>query len=413
MKLLFLLQELPFPPSNGFRRKIFGLLSHMGQEHRCDVLAIGTPEDLRKSEPWVSSIPGLHILGVYPPDRVPFLELRQFGTLLLTSDSPSWLRYRSAGLVQAIRRALRENTYDLAHVDLQGMASFCRILKPMKIVLSLNDAMSLTFLGTAANRYASWPMRAASFARAWPQMRIDRAMFGLADAVHFVGSYDAEWCRRRLGASNAVYVPLAVDGAFLSVTPKRDRGGVAGRIVIVDKLWAAQHRNAVAAFLSRQWPALQGKFPDARLTVIGGMGMPDSFKRLAGSLPGVELHEWVERLEDLLAETSIAVFPYSVAVGMKTRVLECMAAMNVVVGTPNAFLGLPVEHGKHVFIAESLDGIAQGIGEILSSETMGAAMGEAAREVVHANFGRERVGKAWECLYEDIIHGKAPKLAYL
>ncbi len=340
------------------------------------------------------------------------MEFRQLGTILFTSDSPSWLRFRSTGLERAIRCSLRKTVYDLAHVDLQGMASYCKDLRPLKTVLSLNDAMSLTLLGVAANRYAPWHMRAASFARAWSQMRVDRTMFRLADAVHFVVMYDAEWCRKRLGAANAVHVPLAVDGAFLSVDPKRDRRDETRKILIVDKLWAAQHRNAVAAFLSGHWPALHAKFPDARLIIIGGRRIPDSFQRLARGLPGVELHEWVERLEDLLAETSIAVFPYSVPVGMKTRVLECMAAMNAVVATPNAFLGLPVEHEKHVYIADSMEGIARGVEEILSSETTVTEMGEAAREIVRRNFSLERVGKAWECLYEDIICGRALRSAY-
>jgi glycosyltransferase involved in cell wall biosynthesis len=312
----------------------------------------------------------------------------------------------------AISYALSEASYDVAHVDLQGMAQYCKSLGPLRRVLSLNDAMGLTLFGVAGNRYAPLSMRIAAFVRAWPQMRVDKALFGLADAVHFVGPYDADWCRKRFLVSNAVYLPLAVDDAFLKIERKSDRGNESQKIVIVDKLWAAQHRNAVTNFLSRHWGALHTKFPSAKLIVIGGKGMPPDFQQYAGNLPGVELHEWVDRLEDILAETTIAVFPYSVAVGMKTRVLECMASMNAVVGTPNAFRGLPVEHGEHVFIAENQHGISKGIEELMASNTRRNQMGRCARTVIQNHFTQKSVGEAWECLYEDLIKGRTLKESY-
>ena len=406
MKLLFLLQDLPYPPSNGYRQKVFNLLGYMAQKHQCDVLALGTPEDLKRSTQWLREIPGVRVLGVLSPDQAPLLRARQLFKFLFSSSSPSWLRFRSHALEQAIDRALSEESYDAAHVDLQGMAQYCKHLGKMRRVLSLNDALSLSRLGEARNRFAPPRMRISSLLMVWPQMRVDKALFGLADAVHFVGAYDADWCRRRFGVMNAVYLPLAVESAFLQTERKRDQGDGSRKIIIVDKLWASQYRNAVKNFLSKYWVALYTKYQNVKLTVIGGKGMPADFQHYARNLPGVELHDWVDRLEDTLAETDIAVFPYSVAVGMKTRVLQCMASMNAVVGTPNAFLGLPVYHKQHVFIAEDQNEIARGIEELLVSDVLRDQMGRSARELIQQHFTQETIGEAWERLYEDVKKGR-------
>lgn len=413
MKLLFLLQELPFPPSNGFRQKIFNLISYMGRNHRCDVIALGTQDDLDRSTPWVRQIWGLRILGVFPPDQVPFLRTKQWFKLLLSHDSPSWLRFRSHALKQAIDSALSEENYDAAHVDLQGMAQYCKKLGPLKRVLSLNDSMSLTLFGAAKNHYAPFWVRLAAFAKAWPQMLVDKAQFRLADAVHFVGAYDTDWCKRSFKISNAVYIPLAVESAFLQIEGKKDKADGSRKIIIVDKLWASQHRNAVKNFLSKFWAGLYNKYPYIKLIVIGGKGMPTDFQHYVRNLPGVELHDWVDRLEDTLAETEIAVFPYSVAVGMKTRVLECMAAKNAVIGTSDAFRGLPVRHKQHVFIVKDQNEMAMGIEELLLGDVLRDQMGQSARELINQHFTQETIGAAWERLYEDVHKGSKLRDSYI
>jgi glycosyltransferase involved in cell wall biosynthesis len=406
MKLLFLLQDWPYPPSNGYKQKIFNLLSYMGQRHHCDVLALGTPADLQRSCQWLRQIPRLRVLGIFPPNQIPLLRTKQYLKLLFTCTPPSGLRFRSHELEKAIDRALSEESYDVAHVELQGMAQYCSRLGQVKRVLSLNDSMSITLFGVARNRFAPFGMRLSAFLKAWPQMRIDKALFGLADAVHFVGAYDANWCRRRFGVANAVHLPLAVENVFIKTERNRDLWDKNQKLIIVDKLWASQHRNAVKEFLSKYWKMLRAKYPNVKLIVIGGKGMPSDFQHYVRNLPGVELHDWVDRLEDTLAETDIAVFPYSVQVGMKNRVIQCMAAMNAVVGTPNAFFGLSVNHRQHAFIAKDQHEIVMGIEELLASDDLREQMGRRAREFIQEHLTQDVSGRAWERLYEDVNKGK-------
>jgi glycosyltransferase involved in cell wall biosynthesis len=107
-------------------------------------------------------------------------------------------------------------------------------------------------------------------------------------------------------------------------------------------------------------------------------------------------------LEDLLAGTSIAVFPYSGACGMKNRVLQCMAARNAVVGTSASFSGLPVRNGVEAVIADSHAEIAAGIDRLLNNPDARQEIGNCARRFIEAGYTEERVGRAWEQLYQDV-----------
>ena len=183
-------------------------------------------------------------------------------------------------------------------------------------------------------------------------------------------------------------------------------------LVIVDKLWADQHRVAVERFLVDHWGAIRQRHPDARLIVIGGKGMPEHFSNYVRGLPGCELHERVDRLEDVLATAGIAVFPYSVEVGMKTRVLQCMASMNAVVATPNGFLGLPVQNGVDAIIADDHAAIASAVDSLLAEPARAVTMGEKARTFIASRFTESHVGQAWEALYRDVASGAPVQESY-
>jgi hypothetical protein len=226
----------------------------------------------------------------------------------------------------------------------------------------------------------------------------------MADAVHFVGVADADWSRKHLGGGNAVQIPLAVASIFLAMPPGEDpiRGQT---ILAIDKLGAAQHRNAIVRFLSRHWSVLRARHPNARLVVVGGSGMPDSFQEFVRRLPGVELYAWVEHLEELMSGTGVAVFPYSVAVGMKNRVMQCMGAGMAVVGDPSSFSGLPVRSGHDAVVCETHDAMARTVGELLGDPARSRRIGAQARVMIRSGFTTDAVGCSWERLYTDVAAG--------
>lgn len=405
MKLLFLLQDLPYPPSNGYRQKIYNLLNHVAQHHDCDLLVFGTPADQSVAQPWLDQIPRLRVLGVFSPDRVPFLRVRQFLQFVSSFKSPVWLRFRSEGFRNAIRNAMAGTHYDVVHLDLQGMAQYCSILGSTKRVLSLNDAMSATLFDAAANRHAPLLSRISWFLQAWHQLGVDKSLFSLADAVHFVGKYDLEWCEKNLKVRNGVYIPLAVDPVFLNNRPQERHDAGVIRLLIIDKLWAPQHLNAVKEFLMEHWSEIHSRHPGTELTIIGGKGMPAEFVEYVKSIPGLRLYDWVERLEETLDKADIAIFPYAVAVGMKTRVLQCMASRAAVIGTRNAFLGLPVENKKNVYEAEDMDAMARGVEYLLTAPSLRTQIAQSARVVIEENFTQDIIGTAWERLYSNVSRG--------
>ena len=182
--------------------------------------------------------------------------------------------------------------------------------------------------------------------------------------------------------------------------------------MIIEKLWASQHRKAVERFLSTHWPSLSRRHPEASLVVVGGKGMPASFWRLIEGMPRVSLHEWVEDLEDLLAGVGIAVFPYSVEVGMKNRVMQCLGAGNAVVGTNSAFSGIPVRNGVEAMVSNSHGEIAAAVDRLLADPDLCGQIGDRARLFIKARFDEEVMGRAWEDFFCDVADGRAPRRSY-
>ena len=411
MRLLFVVSELPYPPSNGVRLKLASILGYMASRHDCDVLAIGGAEAVAGCEPWLKELPRLRILAAFPAEGVRFLRLRQLVHLIRGSVEWPSMRYRSKALAAAVGAAVASGRYDVVHFDLISMAHYCPEAGRAKRVLSLNDSLSLALFARGRDQRLPFTHRLAARAHGLLQLGADRKLFGLADAVHLVSEYDADWSRTRLGRRNVVHIPVAAQPDSLRVVPSSDQGR-SHSLILIDALWASTQRRAARRFLAEQWPSIRGKYPAARLIIIGGAGLPPSFSCFVHSLPGVELHEWVERLPELLATVGIAVFPYSHQGGMKNRVLQCMAAGIAVVGTPSSFSGLPVHDGSEVLVAESLSGIAVRIDTLLGDVELSRVIGQRARRLISARFTQEQIGRAWEHLYQDVATGAPLRSSY-
>lgn len=64
MRILYLLQDFPYPATDGVRHKPYNLLSYMARRHECHVLSFGRAADRALVPEWEGKLPGLKVLGL-------------------------------------------------------------------------------------------------------------------------------------------------------------------------------------------------------------------------------------------------------------------------------------------------------------------------------------------------------------
>ena len=182
----------------------------------------------------------------------------------------------------------------------------------------------------------------------------------------------------------------------------RPRRVVAGRVVVVGRL-AAQKRPDVAV---RALARVRERFPEATLdlaahgpleaetaALVGELGLDDHVRLVKG---GADVAELLSEAACFLLTSDYEGLPYTV--------LEAMAAGVPVVATRVGGVPEQVVDGETGFLFESGDpsAAAAAVERILADPEAAARLGEAGRELVRREFGRERMVSETVALYDEL-----------
>lgn len=405
MKILFLLQSLPYPPSDGISWKAYNLIRHLASKGwRCDILCFGDRDAGLRAAEFEKLSPGLKVLDVIPPPSGLERSFKKV-TSLLSGLPPSLGGFKSRKFRDALKAAAGADRYDAVHYDVINMAQYLRFGPKAPAVLSSNDAISLFYVRLAAesrNVLRKLYLRlAAGLIR-----RFERKYYRRFDKVHVVSEVDADYLREACPGLHPEVIPLAVDNSFLDPEseggPIRDKRGV--NIAVTGNLDIPYIAAGLFEFLERVFPGVLRDCPQAELHVLGPKASLADEKRIK-SFKGVEYLRWAEDYKAFLVAADIVLVLDKSGTGIKTRVLDAMALGKPVLGARISFAGIAVEDGRHCFICNSPNETSLALKKLLFSPELRGKVGQAARELIRSGYSQSVVGPKWEKLYAEVRAG--------
>jgi polysaccharide biosynthesis protein PslH len=165
-----------------------------------------------------------------------------------------------------------------------------------------------------------------------------RARWLLASSIEVANQLSATAPHARVAQA-----PLALDPAHYRPPAQLDSSLVG---LIGQASWPPT-QQAVVRLLTRVWPLVRARRPDARLLLAGSGMEPAHFGAMADA-PGVEWRGRVESAPDFLRELGVLLYPLSRGSGAKVKVLEAMALGIPVVTTPDGAEGIGARGGVTV-----------------------------------------------------------------
>lgn len=147
--------------------------------------------------------------------------------------------------------------------------------------------------------------------------------------------------------------------------------------------------------------------PDAELTVVAGPEPWLHWRNYTGTLhppesPRVRVLEFVADVRPLYRETNIAVVPTLESAGTNVKVLEALAMQRAVVSTSSGCAGLGLQHGEHVWMADSAQGFAAGINTLLDDPAVRARIAETGRAYAVRKFDWRKIGRRQRELLREV-----------
>jgi glycosyltransferase involved in cell wall biosynthesis len=382
-------QNPVLPLDNGGKIRNFHLFRALAQRHRVSVLL------------------------TQPPPEPQLQELREAGMDPISLPKPA-LRH-----LAYLRHLARGVPVDFAVQANPSVAGWLRRhAREVDVVLVVSIGSSLSVprgLGhpvAVDTQNVEWVRRASDLSADVEPLRrfrrralgagtaaFERRVLGGSDRV-YVCSADERALLRAAGVEHVAVVPNGVDVEGIRPAPEPPDGDLVlfpGDLGyppnIVGSLWIA---GEIA-------PAIRARAGRCRLLVAGRDASADLRATLAAA--NVEVRSPVADMWEVLAESSIVLVPLRSGGGTRLKILEAFGAGRAVVSTRLGAEGIEAEHGRHLLIADTAEGIADAVAGLLADPARRREMAAEARRLAEERYGWAAIGAGMADDLEALVAG--------
>lgn len=340
MKILQLVPRLPYPPSDGGKIGILGIVrGYVRAGHQVRLLGFDTDHSREAFERGLGSLLSGHYV-----EQLPAWESVLAGVSSIVMRRP-FLRekYWSPSMARQVVEAFDGWGPDFVHVDHSHMGAYGLALKQRRpdarVYLRAHNVDYVIWerlCATAGNPVSRAFYRdQASMVRAY-----ERRLFAGLDGIVPLTTVDAERVSAEAPSARIYTMPA---GCELQ-EPVRLRDCITDdpRLCFVGLLDWIANRDGITWFVEHVWPEIRRRWPRARLDVIGRASNP---MRHLSQADGVVYHGFVEQLDSVLSTADCAVVPLRIGGGMRIKILDFLSRGIPTVSTTVGAEGIPHRWG--------------------------------------------------------------------
>jgi glycosyltransferase involved in cell wall biosynthesis len=376
VKVLLIYPYLPYPDvSHGSGRLLVPLLRAWRKQAEVTLVCGYRPHEKAQVDATRDLVHELH--PVFRPLRSDLSAIGKAAETMRTAfrhltrrDPIHATKLDRAAVRDAIRAARARTKFDVAQVELAGLARCVEELSGMPSVLVDHEA------GVASGGDLGTDPRS---------LRYLRAIYPRFDRVLALSDEDAADLRAALPAvSLSVRRPgVAVPESAAATRP----AGGAPTVLFFGSPDHAPNQDALAWLANDLWPRIARAFPSARCVATGGIRSPRLARLVEGA--GIADKGFVPDLAAELAAAAVVVCPVRSGRGVRIKNLEALAAGRPLVTTGLGARGLDLRDGEHALIADGAADFSAAVARVLSDEKLASHLGACGKAHVARAFTHE------------------------
>jgi glycosyltransferase involved in cell wall biosynthesis len=402
MKILWVNPHFLHPTTKGGQIRTLEMLRQLRRWHEIHYVALengAEPEGVARSSEYCSkAYPIAHRL---PARNSAAFALQAAGNLF--DRLPLAVsRYRSARMKSEIFRLLSTERFDRL---------VCDFLFPAPNIPDLSRALLFqhNVETTIWDRHLENAHSAAAkvfFSIQRNRMaRYEGKVCGESAHVVAVSKNDAERFGALFQVRRVSEIPTGVD--VPSFTPPREReNGHKADLVFVGSMDWLPNIDGCNYFVKEILPLIREKRPECTLAIVG-RSPGSSILEMARNDPKIFVSGTVPDIRPYFWGSSVSVVPLRIGGGTRLKIFEAMAAQTPVVSTTVGAEGLPVVHGRNLYLADTPEAFANYCLAMLNSEASRKQMARNAFEMVSSQFSWEHAAR----VFEAILEKEAPQLS--
>lgn len=399
MKILFVTNEVPYPPDNGVRIVSFNSMRLMHETGHSVCLAvlsneIDSPEErlfkvnelFNTQKSWRINL----------PQRNPVSILFK----ALIKNTPFFVeRYRSISFRLKLIKLIDQFRPDVIHFDTIPMIQY-RDIVPGGIgtVASINDSCSLSlknYLHAGLYKNIEFIYRFLQYKQV---KQYEASVYSRFNRVHVMSDIDAEYILKIDPRIEVSVIPNGVNDDLLKL---RHEDSYKWDLIFVGKL-GQENLWYLHKFLKFGWPLVRAAFPELQFNVVGRFdSRAETVINAAKKIGHVHFVGYVNDLKCVYQKSGISVVPVNKNCGLINKAIEGMAAGMAVVGFANAFSGITEAiQGVHFVSAENYDSMGRKIVNLLINKNQAIKMRESAQKLASEFYSWKSRADDYEKMYK-------------
>jgi glycosyltransferase involved in cell wall biosynthesis len=305
---------------------------------------------------------------------------------LFTDKSYVIERFDSKAYSDALVRILREQTFDIIHID--G-------LPPCLYIDTIRQHSKAKLIQRAHNvEYKIWERASTADGNPLKKRYLDiqarklrafeKEALGKVDTVLAISREDEGFIHQLQPAARTIIVPagMDIDEKKPVIQPQELS------LFFIGALDWLPNLQGLEWFLKDVWPQVHAAFPDLKFH-IAGKKMPAQFHTFTSQ--NVVAHGEVPSSVDFINSHSVLLSPLVSGSGVRIKIIEAMAMGKVVLSTSVAAEGSGAEDGEQLVIANDTEGFIRQIRRLQTEAGLAQRLSRSARDFALDHFQNKKV----------------------
>jgi glycosyltransferase involved in cell wall biosynthesis len=405
-RVLFLTPHLPYPPNRGTALRNFGLIEGLAARGH----AVGLASLIEPGQPPLADTPLPDLcqstLALPAPARSTGQRLRD----LLAGQADMARRLWSEEFVEALRRVLEQEPYDVIQIEGIEMAPYLLIVQgaaPGALLVydahNAEYALQARIAAQDSRTPRRWPYAVYSLLQTARLRRFEAATCRAVGHILACSQADADKLRLLRHETPITVIPNAIEVAHYRETDLPPVNLPHPALVFTGKMDFRPNVDAALWFAEAILPRIQEAIPEAHLVIVGMHPHP-RLDPLRGR-QGITITGEVLDIRPYIREADLYVTPLRMGSGTRFKLLQAMAMGKAIVSTRIGAEGLPVEDGRHLLLADEPESFARAVVGLLHDAPRAEALGKQGAMLVSEHFDWPGIIPRVEAIYRQASTG--------
>lgn len=399
MKILLISPKIPYPPEDGHKKSIFGVLKYLSKRgHQIDLVAYRQNQNesgLDELKKYVK----LFTLDVETSNSL-WGILQNFFSLVPYN---LW-KYNRLELKKFLREYFQSNKVDVIQVTNAHMGWVIDELRRLTNapVILRQENMEMEIMRRFAENQKNPLLKIYANQQYKKFVKYEPELCAKFDLTVMMSEEDEQKLLALNPNVKSLVIPAGVEKSLLELqTGDKEKFS----LVHIGSLDWYPNLDGIQWFVSEILPLVVRNIPDVKLYLYGG-GNSSNLKLDDKIKTHIVLKGFVEDIWSEISNKELAIVPLRIGGGIRVKILEMLAAGINILTTSLGAEGIPVNDNKHLLIADSSQHFAERIIDFMNGKFDSNQISLNGKQLIKDNYVWEKIAEEFEISYKGLIEKK-------